>query len=332
MNEPFLISVIVPVYKVERYIVQCADSILAQTYTNFELILVDDGSPDRCGEICDEYVRKDNRVKVLHQQNVGPSCCRNRGIEIASGTYVCFIDSDDWVDSDYLATMVGELKDDVDLVVSGFVLEKKDRKILKGEARTFTMQDKDAFHSLTVHRLLLGPCQKIFALSIIREHCLSFPENIRYGEDRLFNYAYLRHVNRIVSVDRAAYHYRIHENGSLASRIYPNMFDLEYSQWKDLYQLYMERDLLTEESQRYLWREFYWLTVDNMLSADQWNIRKTWRDKYTYLQGILSVPEIREVKKYKHWLKDAPELQFRALTRGWKVYFCFIHIIRKKKR
>lgn len=99
------ISVIIPVYKVEKYIHECVDSIINQTFQNLEIILVDDGSPDRCGEICDEYALKDNRVVVIHQKNAGLSAARNAGISQASGKYICFIDSDDYVSSDYCQTL-----------------------------------------------------------------------------------------------------------------------------------------------------------------------------------------------------------------------------------
>lgn len=97
MEQP-LISVIVPVYKVEPYLRQCVDSIINQTYTNLEIILIDDGSPDRCPEICDEYAAKDSRVRVIHQKNSGVSAARNAGLNIASGDYIGFVDADDWIE------------------------------------------------------------------------------------------------------------------------------------------------------------------------------------------------------------------------------------------
>lgn len=96
-NQP-LLSVIIPVYKVEKYLRQCVDSVINQTYKNLEIILVDDGSPDNCGKICDEYAEKDKRVKVIHQLNKGLSGARNTGTEQASGEYIAFVDSDDWLD------------------------------------------------------------------------------------------------------------------------------------------------------------------------------------------------------------------------------------------
>lgn len=100
MEEKSLISVIVPVYKVEQFLPRCVESLLHQTYANLEIILVDDGSPDRCGEICDEYAKTDSRIKVIHKPNGGLSSARNAGIDIANGEYIAFVDSDDWVDTD----------------------------------------------------------------------------------------------------------------------------------------------------------------------------------------------------------------------------------------
>lgn len=105
-----LISVIVPVYKVEKYINKCVDSIINQTYTNLEIILVDDGSPDNCGNICDEYAKKDNRIKVVHKENAGVSSARNIGLEKSSGKYITFIDADDYVEKNYCEELLNILK------------------------------------------------------------------------------------------------------------------------------------------------------------------------------------------------------------------------------
>lgn len=110
-NKKFTISIIVPIYKVEQYLQRCVDSLLKQTYENFELILVDDGSPDSCGDICDEYARQDSRIQVIHKENGGLSDARNAGMDIATGEYIVFVDSDDWVVSDYLESMLEALEE-----------------------------------------------------------------------------------------------------------------------------------------------------------------------------------------------------------------------------
>ena len=116
-----MISVVVPVYKVEEYLRRCVDSVLAQTYRDFELILVDDGSPDRCGQICDEYAARDDRIKVVHQENGGLSAARNAGLDVAQGEYVAFVDSDDYCHPEMLKVLFEKIiQYDADVAVSGF--------------------------------------------------------------------------------------------------------------------------------------------------------------------------------------------------------------------
>ena len=117
------VSIIVPVYQVENYIRQCVDSILAQTFTDFELILVDDGSKDQSGQICDEYAEMDKRVKVIHQKNSGAASARNNGIGHANGRYLCFVDADDWIEDTMIAKCVSQMKEyDADILRHGHTM------------------------------------------------------------------------------------------------------------------------------------------------------------------------------------------------------------------
>ena len=120
------ISVIIPVYKVEQFLGDCIKSILSQTFSNYEIILVDDGSPDNSGKLCDEFAAGDSRIKVVHKENGGVSSARNKGIEIAEGEWICFVDSDDWVEPDYLEVMFKTaIENNADVSVCGFVGGKK---------------------------------------------------------------------------------------------------------------------------------------------------------------------------------------------------------------
>lgn len=120
MEQSILISVIVPVYKVEAYLSRCVDSILAQTYRNLEILLVDDGSPDSCGKICDDYAHRDPRIRVIHKINGGLSSARNAGLDIARGQYIAFVDSDDWIEPEMYETMLAAaIREDVPLVCAG---------------------------------------------------------------------------------------------------------------------------------------------------------------------------------------------------------------------
>ena len=120
------ISIIVPVYKVEKYLSKCVESILSQTFVDFELILVDDGSPDRCGEICDKYALKDKRIKVIHKENGGLSDARNAGIQVAQGEYLAFVDSDDYIEPQLVENCLARARDmEAPVVLYGCCREKR---------------------------------------------------------------------------------------------------------------------------------------------------------------------------------------------------------------
>lgn len=124
-----LVSVIIPVYKVERFICRCIDSVIGQAYKNLEIILVDDGSPDRCGEICDDYAKKDKRIRVIHQKNQGLSAARNAGLEIAAGQWLYFLDSDDYISAPAIEKMVSAAeKGHYDIVIAGYYIITSDKK------------------------------------------------------------------------------------------------------------------------------------------------------------------------------------------------------------
>ena len=111
MEKEDLISIVIPVYKVEKYLEKCVESVINQTYKNLEILLVNDGSPDNCPKICDEYAQKDNRIKVIHKENGGLSDARNAGIDVAAGKYIAFVDSDDYVSNDYIEYMYNLIKE-----------------------------------------------------------------------------------------------------------------------------------------------------------------------------------------------------------------------------
>ena len=205
------ISVIVPVYNVENYLVRCADSILAQTYTDFELILVDDGSPDNCGLICDKYGQKDSRVHVIHQENRGVSAARNAGLNLACGTYVTFIDSDDWIKPDYLEKLICYKADLV--CETGILIDEKTLK----ETRRSLKSDMYNTSDENLELLLLDgtfdfTCAKLFLLEKIRQNCLRFDERIDFAEDTLFAVQYAKCSENICVADEANYCYMVYKS------------------------------------------------------------------------------------------------------------------------
>lgn len=219
-----VISVIIPVYNVEKYIRQCVDSVLEQSYKDFELILVDDGSPDNSPAICDEYAQKDTRVSVIHQKNLGVSAARNNGIRLAKGEWITFVDSDDWVCSDYLEKFKVD-EDDADLIIQG--LEYYDhrngqyfRKIIINDC---VIEGPDNQNVVSENNLLGSgyPVAKAFRRSII-DKGLFFDTSISYHEDHIFVLNAFAVASKIRLVNSTAYKYRyFHTNLSLSTKRHP---------------------------------------------------------------------------------------------------------------
>lgn len=237
------ISIIVPVYKVESYLTRCVDSILAQTFTDFEIILVDDGSPDRCGRICDEYARTDARIRVIHRQNGGLSAARNTGIESAfadsSSRWLTFIDSDDWIHPRYLEILhTTALRHNVSVSVVRHVRRKEkgqpagpdlnrddqkktDSSVIAGETDTET-----AVEICTARELLLKhpwdynyAWGKLYDRKLFRS--LRYPEGKNF-EDTFTTYKALYEGSRIAWIDRPLYYYFYNTEGISSGRWTPS--------------------------------------------------------------------------------------------------------------
>lgn len=208
-NNP-LVSIIVPVYNVERYLPRCIESILRQTYTNFELILVDDGTPDRSGIICDKYAEKDSRIKVIHKENGGVSTARNAGIDAAQGEWITFIDSDDWVSYDYLEHLTNPLNNyEHDLIVG----KKQTRSMcIDGEESLPIHITKEKCSNLEFLKIFdfiefMGPWMKLFSKSIIDTNNLRFISGIAMAEDAIFVAMYLKYCKSIFMTGKVIYYY-----------------------------------------------------------------------------------------------------------------------------
>ncbi len=203
------ISVIVPVYKVEPYLRQCVDSILGQTFTDFELILVDDGSPDKCGEICDEYARKDSRILVVHQENQGLSAARNTGIQLAidrsDSQYISFVDSDDIVASDYFECLLSGMNDSVDVsCVRPFIsADLSDNAFPKGGAEWLYVDVEEYWCDFG--RFPMSAWGKLYRKSLFDKH--RYPIG-KIHEDEFFTYLILFNRPKIAFLNVCKYGYR----------------------------------------------------------------------------------------------------------------------------
>ena len=210
-----LISVIVPIYKVEQYLDKCVQSIVSQTYSNLEIILVDDGSPDRCGDLCEAWAEKDSRIRVLHKKNGGLSDARNAGMEIATGTYTAFVDSDDWIAPDFIETLYDAVRqsgaqiagcdvctvypDEEPVLCSGV----KDLRICSAEEAIGDILKGQGFRAVAWNKLYLSSLLEGERYPVGKHH-----------EDEFFTYRIYGKAEKLVYVDRPMYFY-LQRQGSI---------------------------------------------------------------------------------------------------------------------
>ena len=207
-----MISVIVPVYKVEPYLQQCVDSILNQTYRDLEVLLIDDGSPDRCGEICDEYERQDKRVRVFHTENRGLSAARNLGLREATGEYIGFVDSDDWIDPDMYDVLLKRLEETgADICVCGFWYEYAST-IKECKLQEAVYSAETALRMLLHERISNHAWNKLYRKELFQN--VVFPEDV-YFEDIVIMHRIIKEVNNLTTISVMGYHYRQRE-GSIS--------------------------------------------------------------------------------------------------------------------
>ena len=205
------VSIIVPVYKAEQYLHRCVDSILSQSFIDWELILVDDGSPDRSGAICDEYSQKDDRIRVIHKENGGVSSARNVALGRITGKWLTFVDSDDCLYPNALQRWVEVAEqNNLDLIQCHFNREYKEGQEA-GEATELltAAQYADSENYLTC---VWGT---LFKSSIVKEHSLRFDEKVRLGEDQIFLLSHMQHCKRIQRIGDVLYFYRDNEQSAV---------------------------------------------------------------------------------------------------------------------
>lgn len=262
------ISVVIPVYKVEKYIHQCIDSVLAQTLQEIEILLVDDGSPDRCGEICDQYAERDSRIKVIHKENGGLMSAWKAGMKLATGKYIGFVDSDDWIDRDMFERMYEKATQyNAEIVVCGLVREfdnHSERDEINWNSGVYYKTDivEKIYPKLINDGNFLGRgispnrFTKIFLAHLVNENLQYCFEDISYGEDMHLMFSAFADVNTVYIISEYyPYHYRINAEsitGSYNPKLWSDILKLNnnlksISEQKNVYdfQNQIEKDLLS---------------------------------------------------------------------------------------
>ena len=212
MNSEPLVSVIVPIYNVEKYLRKSVDSIINQSYKNLEIILVDDGSPDNCPDICEEYAEKDSRVRVIHKENGGLSDARNAGTDIAKGEYISYIDSDDWIDSETIKlTLEKMLEVGAEIGAFNVLVVYEGEQVTPDLSEDFEVMNSEQAIATTMRntKVKTTAWNKIYKSEILKD--LRFPKG-RLNEDEFFTFRVLDRAEKIVYIHRQCYYYLQRKN------------------------------------------------------------------------------------------------------------------------
>lgn len=307
-----LVSIIIPVYKVESYLRQSVDSILNQTFSKYELILVDDGSPDSCPKICDEYAKQDDKIKVIHKDNGGLVSAVTAGISIAMGKYLCFVDSDDWIEPDMVEILYKKAVEyDYDVVVCGYI---KDYISEQKQTESFTIRSGsfnksqiiDEIYPTIINGKGLGEpaitgsrCGKLFKREVVLHNLPYYYENISRGEDWLLTLPALLDSQNIYLLEgQYLYHYRMNES-SITHTYNPNIFE-DWLRWQNYLMIIAKEKEIYDFSD-----QFDRMMISSAFAAIQ-SFRKRWR-----------IDKQREIVKRIYEICHHSELS--KLT-CWKVY------------
>lgn len=337
MNSKPVISIIIPVYNVETYIGQCLKSISDQTYKDFEVLIIDDGSIDRSQQIYKGFESKDKRFVSFKQENKGPSAARNLGIENAKGEFIAFIDADDYIDKNYLQELVNTLQSNVaDLACCGYfersVFNDKPFPVLDFSALEYN--NKDNF----IHELFHGTSgvlwAKLFQSKVIRENKLLLDPNIKMSEDLIFVLEYTLKINKIAILDKYLYFYnRLNEKGISSQHDLSYIKDLELSN-KAIDLIVQENNWLSPEVEHFKNNRISTLLL--LLSNKIVLTNKKFSNSKRKLKDILSNEYI---DKHIHALKPdtiKDRLSLYLLKRSWFLfynYYCkIIDYLKRIKR
>lgn len=309
MNSKFLpeISIIVPIYNAAEYLNKCIASVKNQTFTKYELILVNDGSTDESLNICRSEEQKDVRIRVINQKNSGVSKARNNGIKQAKGLYIMFLDADDWLEQTALEVLLGEIiMYEADIVCASHTIRKRFNRSIPITYENHIWMEKEFVNNFEIffRTIATAPWGKLYKRNIIINNCIKFPDNIPYGEDTIFNLQYYMQCKTVITSAKNIYNYNFTNINSAMRKFYPeyweymkNIFD-EYKQFylnKKCENIYFE---IEPEIEIY----FYEMILDYYLLSD---LKK--KDKLKYI-------EITSSNFFK--LKDNPNLKYRKYIKN----------------
>lgn len=293
------LSIIVPIYNAEKYISGCIRSLLSQNFMNFELILVDDGSEDTSGEICDEYAKTNRRIHVIHQQNEGVSSARNTGIKNASGKYVAFVDADDTIEPNMYSTMITRAEQsELDYVICGYNEIRKQKEYQRSLSlpdntvmNRGDIIDKLLYSIFSSENIINSPWNKLYKRNLLQQHGIMFP-NRRRAEDWLFNIRYLENAQSALYINEPLYNY-VRNNESVMSRVLSEQYEI----WKENAQIRKE---IAERYQMAVdWKE---VNKNFLMGVIPWIVAMYKQTKDFSFNSVFEDKDFKEACKNSHRL------------------------------
>lgn len=311
-----MISVIIPVYNAEDSLKRCVDSVIVQTiFSDLEVILVDDGSTDASPAMIDAYVKQYPSIKGLHIRNQGVSNARNRGIELAKGEYLTFIDSDDYVEADYLEIMLNAFDEQVDIVASGFIAAYQGKKVSHVNDKRYILDEKQILHEFLLGSVVdPNVTDKVFRRKLIGD--LRFDTHFRIAEDKYFLFQYLKKSRRMKVLDICKYYYVMTDRSAVRS---------DFSE-KKLDSLVVA-ELVTREVQREYPKEYplaksMEMDVVCRVFCDMYKngVPEAYRERFMELKHKIRSCDLKEKRKY------SSEKHFLAFCAAWihPGLYCFL--------
>ncbi|MFC4687560.1 glycosyltransferase family 2 protein [Epilithonimonas pallida] len=302
-----VISLIVPVYNVSLYLKRCIESILVQDFNTFELILVNDGSTDNSLDICKHYANQDSRIRVIDQPNGGVSNARNKGLEVANGEFICFIDSDDWVEPNYLSSFVSFYQTTyTDLIISNVVNQKNNSKTNNKpfverliQSESFVPED---FFNGNDFILENTPFAKLFKKSIIDDNNIRFNINLKNGEDFIFVLQYALVCKKIDFINSYTYNYNKESDSSVTQKYFKNYYKQVKDTKKAYFDIVRKYHEITEEEELY---QYFRVAGKSVYEEGKINNGLSFSEKYKSILQILSKPEIKKYRENYRLKKDS---------------------------
>lgn len=292
--ENIKISVIMPVYKVEEYVGKAIESIQSQTLTEWEFLIVDDGTPDRSGEICDAYAAKDDRIHVIHKENGGAPSARNTAIDIAKGEYLYFLDSDDWAEPTMLEDMYNLAKrDNAQLVVAGFYIDTyydkehyvTDDYVVDDAVYANKEEFRKNAYKLFDKNLLYTPWNKLFEAKYIMDNNLRFPTT--FWDDFPFNVSVVRNIERVTVTSKQYYHFLRARAESETTAYRPGMYEKREEEHGWLVDLYKEWNVHNAESREMISRRYIERFIGCVENLTNPNSKMTYREQRKEVKKML---------------------------------------------